>query len=131
MHKETKQLLNAIAQTIYDKKGFNIIALDVREVSTLTDYVIIAEGNIDRHIKALSLAVKDRLHDLKQKPLYVEGERSGDWVVIDCGEVVIHLMMTDFREKYALEQLWKHANIIDVTITTDKDNQKVRRGKDD
>lgn len=121
MNKEMKQTLNAIAQTIYDKKGFNIMALDVRGVSSLADFVVIAEGNIDRHLKAISLAVKDQLYDLKQKPLYVEGERSGDWIVIDCGEIVVHLMLPDFREKYALERLWKQSRLLDVNIVTKKD----------
>lgn len=120
MQKETKQLLNAIAQAIYDKKGSNIVVLDVHGVSSLTDYVLIAEGNIDRHVKALATTVKNQLSQWKISPLFVEGERSGDWVVIDCGEIVVHLMLPDFREKYALERLWREARIIDVDITTDK-----------
>ncbi|MCX6123247.1 MAG: ribosome silencing factor [Proteobacteria bacterium] len=114
------QLLNAVAQSIYDKKGFNILVLDVRGISTLTDYVVIAEGNIDRHIKAISSAVKHTLHDVGCRPAYVEGESTGDWVVIDCGEVTLHLMQTDVREKYALEELWRTAKIIDVQIETKK-----------
>lgn len=120
MNKETRQLLTTLAQTVYDKKGFNILVLDVQGISSLTDYVIIAEGNIDRHVKALSTAVKHKLHDLGQPLLYVEGERTGDWVVIDCSDVVVHLMVTDVREKYALERLWSDAKIIDVKIVTDK-----------
>lgn len=111
----TKEL-NTIAQAIYDKKGFNILALDVRGISSLADYVIIAEGNIDRHLKALSNAVKDVLYDIGQKPLYVEGEQSGDWIVMDYGEIIVHLLLPDFREKYALEELWQEAKVIDLKI---------------
>lgn len=124
MQKQTKSLLDAIAQAIYDKKGFNILVLDVKGISSLTDYVIIAEGNIDRHIKALSLAVKDKAHELKCPPLYVEGEQTGDWVVIDCSEFVVHLMLTDYREKYALERLWREAGIVDVKIDTKRKNSE-------
>lgn len=120
MNQETMRLLNGIAQAIYDKKGSNILVLDVRGVSSLTDFVVIAEGNIDRHVKALSLSVKRSLDDLGTKPLYVEGERSGDWVVIDCGTVAVHLLVPDFRERYSLETLWRSAKVVDVTIATDK-----------
>lgn len=109
-------LLNKIAQTIYDKKGLNILALDVRGVSSMTDYVIIAEGNIDRHVKAIAAAIQETLQQMKQYPLFVEGEKEGDWVVMDFGEVMIHLMIPDFREKYALEELWRDAQIVDVKI---------------
>lgn len=125
MNKDTIENLSGIAQAIYDKKGFNILVLDVRGISSLTDFVIIAEGNIDRHVKAVANSVKQSLDGLKINPLYVEGERSGDWIVIDCGEVVIHLMQPDFRERYSLEQLWRTAKIVDVNIKTDKSNQEV------
>lgn len=114
------RLLNGIAQSIYDKKGSNILVLDVRGVSSLTDFVVIAEGNIDRHVKALSLAVRKSLEELGSAPLYVEGERTGDWVVIDCGEVMVHLLVPDFRERYSLEGLWRPAKVVDVTIVTNK-----------
>lgn len=120
MKQELKTELNTIAQIIYDKKGFNILSLDVRGVSSLADYVIIAEGNIDRHVKALTVTIRNALEDLGQKPLYVEGEPTGDWVVIDYGEIVIHLFVSDLREKYALEDLWKEAKIVDLNIVTDK-----------
>lgn len=119
------KLLNGIAQAIYDKKGFNILALDIRGVSSLADYVILAEGNIDRHVKALSISVKKTLDELGVKPLYVEGEREGDWVVIDCGEVVVHLLIPDFRDRYSLEGLWRPSKLIDVKIVTDKQNKEV------
>lgn len=120
MKKSILHSLNGIAQAIYDKKGFNILVLDVTGVSSLSDFVVIAEGNIDRHVKALALAVKKSLDDLGLKPLYVEGERTGDWVVIDCGEVMVHLLVPDFRERYSLEKLWKPSKVVDVKIITNK-----------
>lgn len=109
-------LLNTIAQTIYDKKGMNILALDLQGVSSMTDYVVIAEGNIDRHLKAICMAIKDALQQVNMRPLFVEGEKDGDWIVMDFGEVMIHLLTPDFREKYALEELWQKARIIDLNI---------------
>ncbi len=117
---EISATLDAISQSIYDKKGFNILALDVRDISTLADYVIIAEGNIDRHLKALCMTIKETSQKLGQMPLYVEGEQSGEWIVIDYGEVVVHLFIPELREKYALEELWHEADIIDVKINTER-----------
>lgn len=117
MNQQTMKMLNLIAQAIYDKKGMNILALDVRGISSLADYVIIAEGNIDRHIKALSSIIKDKLHEAGRHPLYVEGEQTGDWIVIDCSDIVVHLFIPEFREKYNLEKLWNKSKVVDLNIT--------------
>lgn len=118
MKQTSIQALNTAAQAIYDKKGFNILSLDIQEISSLTNYVIIAEGNIDRHLSAISRNVQESLSQIGYTPLYVEGERTGDWVVLDYGDIVIHLLLSDFREKYALEQLWNKAKIVDLNIIT-------------
>lgn len=108
--------LNAIAQAIFDKKGFNILALDVRCVSNLTDYIIIAEGNIERHVSAIAEGVIQRLKEMGQSPVFVEGRSSGDWIVIDYLHIMVHLFMPGLRDKYQLEQLWKQGQIVDVQI---------------
>jgi ribosome-associated protein len=110
--------LNRIAQVIYDKKGMNILGLDVRGVSSLTDYVIIAEGNVDRHVIAIADAVIDVLRQEGAKPIHTEGLQSGDWVVIDFLDIMVHLFMPGLREKYRLEDLWKDGQIIDFNINT-------------
>ncbi len=112
--------LNRIAQVIYDKKGFNILVLDVRGISTMTDFFIIAEGTVDRHVKALSHAIIDEFVQTAQEPLHVEGQQEGDWIVLDYGDFVIHLFIPELREKYALEKLWKKGEIVDVKIDTVK-----------
>ncbi len=108
--------MNAIAQAIFDKKGFNILALDVRKISSLTDYVIIAEGNIDKHVSAIAEAVVHELEKLGQRPVFVEGMKEGDWVVIDYLHIMVHLFMPGLRDKYQLEQLWKEGEIVDLQI---------------
>lgn len=116
MSEDFAPILNNIAQTIYDKKGFNILVLDVRGVSTLTDYFVIAEGNIDRHVKAISQAIQHEMKNNRQEAWHVEGDSSSDWVVLDYVDIVIHLMTPEMREKYALEKLWHQAKIVDVQI---------------
>ncbi len=109
-------ILDTMAQAIFDKKGMNILVLDVRGLSSMTDYYIIAEGTVDRHVRAISKAVIDAAHTKKTEALHVEGEKEGDWVVIDFGEVIVHLFTPGLREKYALETLWSKSTIIDVNI---------------
>ncbi len=111
-------ILNAIGQALFDKKGMNILALDVRKISTLTDYVIIAEGTVDRHVIALAHMVLDSLKKIGEPPLYVEGLKCGDWVVLDYGEIMVHLFMPGLRDRYHLEELWREGEIVDLAINT-------------
>jgi ribosome-associated protein len=113
------KLLDAISQAVFDKKGSNIIALDVRDISTMTDYYLIAEGNVERHVRAIHNSILDAMQQKGQRALHVEGVRESDWIVIDFGEIVIHLLTPDLREKYALENLWKEGKIVDVKINVE------------
>lgn len=110
------KLINLIAQIIYDKKGFNILALDVKGLSTITDYMIIAEGNVDRHIRAIANEIVDQLKKVNEKPFNIEGLEESDWIVLDYLNIIIHLFKPGLREKYSLEKLWDNAKIIDLTI---------------
>ncbi len=114
MNKESRQVLNTIARTVFDKKGFNILALDVRNVSTLTDFFLIAEGNVDKHVIALAKEIIGKLKDEGENPIHVEGIDPGDWIVIDYLEVVVHLFKPGLREKYRLEELWHEGLIVDL-----------------
>lgn len=111
-----KKRLDKIAQAIYDKKGMNILVLDVQGVSSMTDYFIIAEGTVDRHVKALANAVIDALKEEKINPYHVDGMKEADWIVLDYADFIVHLFVPELREKYALETLWKEAVVVDVKI---------------
>ena len=113
---EDKQLLDRIAQVLYDKKGRNILALDVREISSLTEYYVIAEGNVERHVVSLAHSVIEELSSLGFKCYFSEGLQGGGWVVLDFGHVMVHLFHPDMREHYALEELWRQAEIVDLKI---------------
>lgn len=106
----------AIAQTLFEKKGSNIIAIDVKGISSITDVVIIADGNVDRHVVALAKEVEDIMRDAGEKPAHVEGMQNGDWIVLDYFQVVIHLLVPEMREKYQLERLWPDGKIIDLSL---------------
>jgi ribosome-associated protein len=118
MKNDLKAVLNLIAQTIYDKKGINILALDVRGISTLTDYVIIAEGNVDKHVVAIAEAILDALEEVGFECTQKEGMITGDWVVLDFLNIMVHLFKPGLRDKYRLEDLWKESQILDLQINT-------------
>lgn len=120
MANSERKLITKVAQTIFDKKGFNILALDVHSICSMTDYFIIAEGNVDRHVKAISGAIIDALMEEGLTPLHVDGEQVSDWIVLDYGYFVIHLFIPELRHKYALEELWKKGKVIDVPLILDK-----------
>ncbi len=109
-------ILNKAAQVIYDKKGMNILCLDLKNISTITDYVIIAEGAVNRHVIAIAQAVVDELEKSGLKPVRVEGLQTGDWAVLDFGEFMVHLFMPGIRDRYQLEELWRKGKIIDLKI---------------
>lgn len=110
------EMLQAIAQTIYDKKGFNIVAIDVQSESSLSDYFIIAEGSVERHVAALANSVKEKVKELGGHIFHMDGDQTGDWVVLDCGQILIHLFVPSLREKYSLEELWHDGKIVDLNI---------------
>ncbi|MCB1110558.1 MAG: ribosome silencing factor [Chlamydiia bacterium] len=125
MVKDPSNVVQEIAQTIYDKKGTNIIAIDVRGISSITDYVIIADGNVDRHVIALSNEVQNWMRNIGEKPVHIEGQQAGDWVVIDYFQIVIHLLLPEMRQKYQLERLWPDGKVIDLDLKLDLKNVKV------
>lgn len=116
---EDKKKLNVLSQIIFDKKGVNILALDVRNISTMTEYCVIAEGSVGRHVKSICAAIKSEMRDEDTVLFHCDGEQDGDWIVMDYGDIVIHLLTPDMREKYALEELWNKAKIVDVEIKID------------
>lgn len=112
----TLDLLNKVAQIIFDKKGMNILALDLRDISTISDYAIIAEGAVDRHVIAIAHAIIEDLEKIGVKAFRVEGMQTGDWVVIDYAEFMVHLFMPGIREKYLLEELWRKGKLVELKI---------------
>ncbi len=120
MSRTPLETLNIVAQVIYDKKGFNILALDVQGLSSITDFLLIAEGNVDRHVSSIGRAIMDELEERGEKPVHVEGLKTGDWAVLDYGEVTVHIFSPGLRERYCLERLWNESKIIDLEIETSK-----------
>jgi len=113
---DSLKFLQLIGQTIFDKKGTNIFALDLREVSTLTEYFIIAEGGVDRHVKAIADAIVDEAKKHGFPLIMSEGAETGDWCVLDFGMVIVHLFVPHLREYYSLETLWSDGKVVDIPL---------------
>ncbi len=120
MKRTLLETLNQIAQVIYDKKGFNILALDVQGLSSITDFLLIAEGNVDRHVSSIGRAIMDVLGEKGEEPIHVEGLKVGDWAVLDYGEITVHIFSPGLRERYSLERLWSESKIVDLDIDVSK-----------
>jgi ribosome-associated protein len=103
---QTEQLKTTAIQALEDLKGTDIVEYDVREMTSITDVMLIASGTSDRHVKSLADAVVMACKKAGVAPLGVEGEREGEWVLVDLGDVVVHVMQPRIREFYALEKLW-------------------------
>ena len=107
---QADELKQIARQALEDLKGLNIAEFDVRGMTSVTDFMLIASGNSDRHVKSLADAVVTACKRAGVRPLGVEGEREGQWVLVDLGDVVVHVMQPRTREFYKLEDIWGVGN---------------------
>jgi ribosome silencing factor RsfS/YbeB/iojap len=107
---DSKKLAVECRKLAENKKGENAVVLDVRKLSSVTDYFVIVSGGNEPHLRAIAGEVADKLrlkHHLR--PRTVEGDSAAAWQVLDYFDVIVHIMRTDVREKYDLESLWGDA----------------------
>ncbi|MCB1877913.1 MAG: ribosome silencing factor [Chromatiales bacterium] len=103
---KTEQLLELITEALEELKGNNIRVLDVRGKTSITDYMVIASGTSERHVRALAQNVAEKAKHGGVQPLGVEGENAGDWVLVDLTDAIVHVMTPATRDFYNLEKLW-------------------------
>ncbi|MEN9945741.1 MAG: ribosome silencing factor [Pseudomonadota bacterium] len=101
-----EQITQIATNALEDIKGENIIVLDTQELSPLFSKMIVCTGNSNRQVKALANNVVSEFKDNQIEIVGVEGEGSGEWVLVDCGDVVVHIMLPQVRAYYDLESLW-------------------------
>lgn len=101
-----EQLRDQMVAALEDMKAVDVRSLDVRGSTPLTDFMIIASGTSDRHVKALAHSVLDKAREAGVRPMGVEGEQEGEWVLVDLRDVVVHVMRPQVRDFYNLEKLW-------------------------
>jgi ribosome-associated protein len=103
LNQDLNQLITAALENL---KGQNIVQLDVREMTDVTDTLIIASGTSGRHARSMANNVVEELKKQGHRPLGIEGIDAGDWVLVDYGDTVVHVMQKETREFYELEKLW-------------------------
>lgn len=102
----SEQLSDIIVSALDDIKAQDIVKLDVRDLTTVTDFMIIASGTSNRHVKALVDNVAEKAREAGRKPIGVEGEDGSEWVLLDLDDALVHVMLPKVREFYNLEKLW-------------------------
>ena len=112
---ESRPKALAIAEAAREKLAEEIVALDVRKAVSFADYFIVATGRSDRQVRAIGDGVAQALAAQGEKPLGVEGHEEGRWLLMDFGDVILHVFQPDVRRHYDLERLWSEASLLDVS----------------
>lgn len=108
--KEVKLIVNA-AQ---DKKAFDINVLNIAGLSSIADYFVVASGNNERQAVAIADEIEDKMSEIGLEPLNKEGHQTGRWVLLDYGDIIVHVFHREEREFYNLEKLWVDAESIEI-----------------
>jgi ribosome-associated protein len=106
------QLARAAADIAYDKKASDVLLLDIGELTTIADYFVICNGNNTRQIQAISDAIEDELKKQGARMLHREGIADSGWLILDFGDVIVHIFGPKEREYYRLERLWSEAKTV-------------------
>ena len=102
------EMVTKIASILYEKKAQNIVALDVKELTVITDCMLVATGRSTIQVRTLADEVEERLTEMGWEPARKEGQQEGRWVVLDYGNVLVHLFHPEEREFYRLDKLWEN-----------------------
>ena len=104
-------LTELVQDELENMKAQDVKTIDVSEMTTVTDTMIIASGTSDRHTQAIAQSVVERAKKAGYQPLGVEGQRDGEWILVDLGDLIVHIMLPRTRDFYNLERLWSHPDL--------------------
>ena len=104
--KPKSSLKSIVIDALADMKALEVKVLDVRGLTDIADFMVIASGTSDRHVRSVAQRVVERSKEAGFRPHGVEGQQDGDWVLIDLNELIVHVMLPRVREFYGLEKLW-------------------------
>jgi ribosome-associated protein len=122
---EAVALSIAAAEAASDKLAEDIVAIDVSEKLVITDVFVLCSAANERQVKSVVDAVEERLHALGSKPLRREGEAEGRWVLLDFGDIVVHVQLSEERIHYAIERLWKDCPVIELPDAVNQGRRRV------
>ncbi|AFT82117.1 ribosome silencing factor [Leuconostoc carnosum] len=112
---DIQKKLEIAVKAIDSKKANNIVAMDMHKVSLMADYFVIADATSNRQVQAIVTEVKDKIQEAGGDIKLIEGFQTADWVLIDLGDVIVHVFSTEQRDFYNLERLWHDAPYVDLT----------------
>jgi len=113
---QTKDLLKMVEGVLDDRKGQEVTVLDVIGKTSVTDYMVIVTATSQRHAKSLAEYVLVEVKENGFKPLGVEGQQGSDWVLLDLGDIILHVMTAEARDFYQLEKLWSVDRVDDSEV---------------
>lgn len=111
---DSKEILMTAVKAADDKRAEDIVALDVQEVSLMADYFVIMDANSKRQVQAIAEAVMEQAHNVDIPVKRVEGKQAGEWVLVDLGDVIVHVFQKEQRQFYNLEKLWSQAPLVNI-----------------
>jgi ribosome-associated protein len=110
----SEQLSELAVEALEEVKAKDIVKLDVRNLTTVTDFMIVASGTSNRHVKSLADAVADKAREAGHRPIGIEGTEGSEWILLDLQDTLVHVMLPRVREFYNLEKLWSLAPSSDL-----------------
>lgn len=114
-------IIKAVYKALDDKKGIDIKVLDISEISVMADYFIIASGTNKNQVQALSDNVEEEMLKLGINCRQIEGYPSGNWILMDYGDFIVHVFNQDDRLFYDLERIWKDGKLVEICAASDSD----------
>lgn len=114
---QTKEILKMVKSVLNDHKGQDITVLDVEGKTSVTDFMVIVTATSERHAKSLAGYVVEKVKEHDLLPLGVEGEQGSDWVLVDLGDIILHIMTSQARDFYELEKLWSVDRVEEIEET--------------
>ncbi|NVJ59691.1 MAG: ribosome silencing factor [Gammaproteobacteria bacterium] len=103
---DSDTLRKFVIEQLDDAKAQNIVELDVREKTAITDTMVVCSGTSSRHVKSIAIQLVQKAKEVGKQPIGVEGEDSSEWVLVDFGDVIVHVMQANVRDYYQIEKLW-------------------------
>jgi len=114
MSLSVREIAELAARTASDKKAKDIMALDIRGLSVIADYFVICTGNSETQVQAVAHEIKEKMHEANVDVKGTEGVDQARWILIDLGDVIVHVFHKEDRDFYKLERLWKDAPTIEI-----------------
>lgn len=119
-----EEILKQAVKVLGTRKAEDVCALDIRGISIIADYFLIASGNSNTQVRSLAEEIESKLSEAGIEPLRVEGTQSSTWIIIDYGSIIIHIFMRDTREFYNIEHLWADAKPVDISAFADNGEEE-------